>query len=228
MNRRRDEQRRRLRSLPRFRLPCCRVIACFFLLYVWAVAIWMASTHRRQREEMHGLAPRGGSLGGEGEGEGPYNDQGGCYSIDDDYFASVLDPHSAAVALAAAKAAAAAVAASEPGDHGSGGLVVATFHAGWRLVPQPASFFSGLLDGVLPRPPPRRQRVPFPFTFHNWRRSLHAAGFPPSRVVVLGEDFVWGLDEGANWRGRTKAYLEFAAALPKSTVVVSKREAVCV
>jgi hypothetical protein len=42
---------------------------------------------------------------------------------------------------------------------------------------------------------PGVERVPKPPGFHNWRGSLHASGFRPSSVVVLGGAFVWRLDD---------------------------------
>jgi len=39
------------------------------------------------------------------------------------------------------------------------------------------------------------ERVPKPPGYHNWRGALHAMGYHPTNVVVLGDAFVWKLDD---------------------------------
>jgi len=41
----------------------------------------------------------------------------------------------------------------------------------------------------------RLERVPKPPGYHNWRGALHAMGYHPAHVVVLGDAFVWKLGD---------------------------------
>ena len=122
----------------------------------------------------------------------------GCFSSDDSYFGVGVD----ASQLEA-----------------SANVTVVTFHAGWRLVPRQRSWISGLF--LWPSSELERQRVPLTPGFRNWRRSLHIAGFSPSSIVTLGGDYVWGLDESANWRHRTEEYLDFVKRLDPKMLVVN-------
>jgi hypothetical protein len=95
---------------------------------------------------------------------------------------------------------------------------VVTFHAGSRLVAQSSKLFgSTSSSGVYVR------AVPFPPTYHNWRMSLHTAGYFNEAITTLGENFVWGLNEDKNWLGRTEAYLNFVKSLDPSECVVSNK-----
>ena len=118
-----------------------------------------------------------------------------CYSTSDEGFGAAADADDQALDRASS-------------------VVVATFHAGWRAPPRLAqTYYAGWLGSS-----PKDEAVPLPTWYYNWRGSLHAAGF--GHVEVLGGNFTWGLEEGANWRGRTEAFRHFAATLDKDAVVI--------
>lgn len=95
-------------------------------------------------------------------------------------------------------------------------LHIVTFHAGYRLKKTSQQRF-GLSGSATTS---SVESIPFPPSYHNWRMSLHMAGYNPRSITTLGEDFTWGLNEDQNWQGRTKAYLMYVESLSPDTYVV--------
>lgn len=97
-----------------------------------------------------------------------------------------------------------------PGKDTKETLNIVTFHAGYHERVTPYRFGKTSIE-----------TVPLPPAYHNWRMSLHIAGYDPESITTLGESFTWGLNEDENWLGRTRAYLQHVKALNPSDYVVS-------